>query len=260
MSIVFINPVFKKFAYARRAVLSFFKHTPSELNPFCLLIDDHSPAEFYDKQDWNVWMQGLPKDRVITKRFSKNDGLTRSWNWGLCTARDMDAGYTVCGNSDTLFSPHWYEGIIHNLENGWDLLGPVTNAPGPTNGGRQRVHNFFPGYKVSDDAVDIAKVAEYLHKQIAIKKVVRSNINGFTMIARTDTWWSGAFNSNCVFNPKHKLVFQEDELQRRWSKLKRKVGFVPSSFIFHYRAVSRGNKHKHGAWYRLDPGDLNKPV
>ena len=140
------------------------------------------------------------------------------------------------------------------------MVGPVSNAPGPTNGGRQRVQLFYPGYKVSDDAVDIATVAQYLREQYPIGQASRININGFFLMARTDVWWSGAYKSNVVFDPKHKMQFNEDELQRRWSKMKRKVGFVPSSFIFHYRAVSRGNKHKHGAWHRLNPNDLNKPV
>jgi glycosyltransferase involved in cell wall biosynthesis len=252
--------MFKKFAYARRAALSFFKHTPEELNPMCLVPDDHSPAEFWGRQNWDAWMDELPKDRVILKRFPNNNGLTRSWNWGLQMAKSMGATYTIAGNSDILFSPHWHEGLIYNLENGYHLVGPVTNTPGPTNRGRQKIHHFYPKYKVSDDAVEIAKVAEHLRETQEMAAAVRININGFFMMARTDVWWSGAYNQNVVFNPKHKMTFNEDELQRRWSKLKRKVGFVPRSFIFHYRAVSRGDRHKHGAWYRLANTDLNKPV
>lgn len=258
--IVFINPVFKKFAYARRAALSFFKHTPAELNPLCLVVDDFSPPEFWNKQDWDVWMRDLPADRVITQRFPDNGGLTRSWNWGLRTARDLGADYTICGNSDILFSPHWYEGLLYHLNHGYHMVGPVSNAPGPTNRGRQKVHNFYPGYEVSDEAINIAIVAEYLHEQVAVSRVQKININGFFLMAKTDVWWSGAYNPRCVFDPKHKMTFNEDELQRRWSKLQRRVGFVPSSFIFHYRAVSRGDRHKHGAWHRLQHSDLNKPV
>jgi hypothetical protein len=258
--LIFINPMFKKFVYARRAALSFFKHTPISLNPVCLVPDDHSPREFWERQDWDAWLDGMPTDRVIIKRFPDNNGLTRSWNWGLCRARDLEATYTIAGNSDILFSPGWYEGLIHHLEHGYHLVGPVTNAPGPTNGGRQRVHNFYPGYKLSDDADDIAAVAKYLRENIPVENIHRSNINGFFLMARTDVWWSGANGPKHVFDPGHKMTFNEDELQRRWSKMKRKVGFVPSSFIFHYRAVSRGNRHRHGAWYRLEPENLNKPV
>ena len=81
-SIVFINPIFKKFAYARRAARSFFAHTPEELNPLCLAVDDFSPPEFWERQDWTAWMKDLPEDRVVMKRFPHNGGLTRSWNWG----------------------------------------------------------------------------------------------------------------------------------------------------------------------------------
>jgi GT2 family glycosyltransferase len=46
------------------------------------------------------------------------------------------------------------------------------------------------------------------------------------------------------------MTGNEDELQARWAKKGMKSGVVLSTFIFHYRSVSRGDKYKWGRWYR----------
>ena len=84
------------------------------------------------------------------------------------------------------------------------------------------------------------------------------NINGFFMLAKTTRWWEGKFNEQHVFDPSKIMTGNEDELQRRWHKQQFRTGFVPSSFVFHYRAVSRGDRYKHKGWLRID--DINKPV
>ena len=146
--IAFILPLYNKFAYGRRAALSLLKYT--ERDVLIIAIDDASP--YYDRQDWGAWRKDIPEDRLVFKHFGKNGGLTRSWNWGLAKARELGIKYTICGNSDVLFTPHWEHGLIHQVDhNDFSLVGPVTNAPGPTNGGKQRVEHFFPGYKVDDD-------------------------------------------------------------------------------------------------------------
>lgn len=253
--IAVIVPMYNKFAYARRACLSFFKYTESD--GIAIVVDDASP--YYKKQNWGSWYKGLPEDRIVFKHFPHNAGLTRGWNWGLKMAQSLGAEFAVCGNSDILFTPHWEHGLLHNLKAGYQLVGPVTNAPGPTNGGRQRVANYYPNYQVTDDPEYLARVADYLYKNFPLSTIHgNAPVNGFFMMAATQTWWDGKFDQEHVFNPAKKMTGNEDELQRRWRSRGWKAGFVPSSFIFHYRAVSRGDAFKHRGWYRIN--DINKPV
>jgi len=266
--IAVVIPLYNKFAYGRVAALSFFKYTNSPCH--ALVVDDASPK--FGEQNWDSWHDGvkdpqtgkwlqepLPRENITFHHFSENGGLTRSWNWGLQQARAMGAEYTICTNSDIHFTPHWEHGLLHHLDNGYQLVAPVTNAPGQTNGGRQRVQNFYPGYRVTDDAAYLRQVAEYLRSHEPISKVIGGlPVNGFFMMARTETWWAGQFDKNLVFDPRKKMTGNEDELQTRWKKKGWKIGFVPSSFVFHYRAVSRGERYKHRGWHRIE--NIHKEV
>lgn len=256
--IAFINPIYNAFAYARRSALSFFKYTPESLNPICINVDDCSPL--YEQQDWDYWYADLDRERCVHQHFEKGDGLTRSWNWGLQKARELGCKYAIAGNSDIVFTEGWYEGLLWHLDRGARLVGPVTNAPGWSDGNsqRQNVRNYYPDYEINDDPEYLQKVARYLKENHEINLLVERQINGFFTMSTVDYWWAGAFDGKRVFDPKYKLTGNEDELQRRWKKKGWRAGFVPSSFVFHYRAVSRGDKSKHTGWTRLD--DMYKPV
>jgi GT2 family glycosyltransferase len=62
---------------------------------------------------------------------------------------------------------------------------------------------------------------------------------GFFMMAKTRTWWRGAFSSECVFDAGYPLLHNELELQKRWLKAGMRIGFCPRTYVFHYRSVSR---------------------
>jgi glycosyltransferase involved in cell wall biosynthesis len=256
--IVFILPAYNKFGYARMAALSFLKYT--ERPKLILLVDDASP--YYHRQDWNAWRAGIPEECLIEQLFTTNGGLTRSWNWGLTKARELNWRYTICGNSDIRFTPGWEHGLIHHVDRDYALVGPVTNAPGVTNGGNQQVARFCPAYDLarqSDSAAQLAKVAGYLRSKYPIERVDGPMpVNGFFMFAQTAKWWEGAFDATHVFDPSKKMVGNEDELQKRWQKRGWKTGFVPSSFIFHYRAVSRGDSFRVKGFYRT--GDIGQEI
>ncbi len=224
-----IIPTFNQFEYARRAVQSLLRCTVRGATLQYLLVDDASPE--WDAVDWNTWPQ--PDCRKL--RFSKRGGLTRSWNAGLRQAVSMGAEYAVCTNSDVLFTPHWFEPLADALENGFDLVGPVTNAPGDAPA--QDVQCYLPDAVVTDSAKKIASIAAALRN--AAPAAISAPINGFFMMAKTQRWRQGAFSRHCVFDPGFPLVGNETELQKRWSKAGMVTGFVPSSFVFHYRSVSR---------------------
>lgn len=253
--IAFVLPMFNKFGYGMRAALSCLKYTKRKV--MIIAVDDASPK--YPEQNWDVWKQDMPPERLIFKHFGENGGLTRSWNWGLSRAKDLGIKYTVCSNSDVLFTPDWEDGLVHQLDRGYHLIGPVSNASGVTNGRRQQVENYFPGYQVTHNREYLAAVSKYLKEKFS-PDIVQGNvsINGFFMMAKTETWWKGAFSETHVFDPAKKMTGNEDELQRRWHRMKMKTGFVPSSFIFHYRSVSRGERYRDRGSYRLT--DLSEPI
>ena len=257
---LFICPTYAHFDYAKRAVETFFQHSTED--DHCMVVDDASPGGIPPG-----FLNGLPSlPRLCLNGYPTHGGLTRSWNRGLEAARRRGFEYAICGNSDLLFTPHWHKGLI-NLLNvpGWKLAGPVTNCPGASQYGAQNVKHFYSGYQVSDEPEELAKVAEYLHAHERGAASV-SHINGFFMMARTADWWEGRFDDDHVFNPYNEFnskgqrcpdplnCLNEDELQGRWRKKGWLAGFTASSFIFHYRAVSRGGLAAavEGA-YRLAP-------
>jgi GT2 family glycosyltransferase len=254
--LAFVNPLFNGYCYARRATLSFFAKTPKELNPLCILVDDASPL--YADQDWDFWFDGIPRDRCLFVHFPENGGLTRSWNTGLALAKEGKATYAIAGNSDVLFTQGWSEGLCHHLSSGASLVGPVTNAPGMTNSQRQNVRAFFRGYQVRDDAAYLEAVARYLQTNYPINTFHADFINGFFLMSTVQQWWEGSFDKQHIFDPRNRMIHNEDELERRWRRAGKVVGFTPRSFIFHYRAVSRGERHRHTGWCELD--DPYKPV
>ena len=251
VGLAFILPTYDAFDYARIAAQTFFEHTPPTLRPICILLDDASPS--YEQQDWEAWYDGLPREQCWHYHYPSNGGLTRSWNDGLQLAHRLRCRYAIAGNSDVRFTPNWHIGLRQHLTAGAHLVGPVSNAPGRThhNDQQQNVRNWFPNYELTDDPEQLLVVSEYLRKHHEAT-FVEPDINGFFMMATTEDWLSGSFDEKHVFDPRNKMVGNEDELVKRWRKTHgRKVGFVPSSFIFHYRSVSRVVRGVDVGRYRL---------
>ncbi len=240
-SLMVIIPTYNHFEFAKQAVESLLDTTKD-----CRvsLIDDASRD--YGKQKWDQW----PLKHMDRLHYEKNKGLTRSWNQGLRNAAGLGAKYTCCANSDILFTPGWFEAMSWALDNGADLVGPLTNAPGHQP--KQQVNRYHPGFKLTDDREYLAEVAKDLAAKNR-KTFVPSRVNGFCMLAKTDTWWANAFNSGNVFNPKFRMTKNEDELQGRWGKRGMVSAIVPSAFVFHFRGVSRkgATKGREGeGWFR----------
>lgn len=268
--IAFICPTYNHFVYAHHAIASFFKYSPAD--SVCLLIDDASPE--WEKIDWDAFYQGIPREKVVTLRSKENRGLTHSWNWGLRKARDLGAQFTIAGNSDILFTNGWEEPMVQALkaDTNIKMVGPLSNAAGITAKGKQDVARYYPKYKVTDDANYLNIVARFLKRRRPAGEIVpsASGVNGFFQMAATKTWWDNAFDLNNCYRPRNDynskghrnrtplMTLNEDELQKRWRANNANSGIVTRSFIFHYRAVSRGDRYKKGGWYRLK--DKNRPT
>ena len=242
--LLFILPTYNHFDYAARCLQSFVRYTRID-NSFVAVVDDASD-DWWKLDHVAQWSQC---NRSLT-HFHEHAGLTRSWNYGLRLARDTGLEYTICGNSDLLFTEGWYHPLKTALNSGYDLVGPVTNAPG--HAPWQNINNFL----TFDPTDDPARLDEYA-RQLCVEQppVVHAKfINGFFLMAKTSVWWDNAFDKDNVFNPSQRLTGNESELQQRFTANGKNIGFVPRSFVFHYRSVSRpdalGCKSSNGAFRR----------
>jgi GT2 family glycosyltransferase len=261
--IALIVPSYGHWDYVSKAVNSFFAHTPGD--NVCYVIDDCSPTwcDAYKEQwpphvvtqddlDKRTLLYSTPKDinplgatgneRTLFYHYTTHSGLTRSWNMGLrigLKSGYWGAKYTICGNSDIVFTPNWFQPMAHALEE-YDLVGPVTNASGRVF--QQNIKRFVPRYKLSDDPQQLAGTSNLLASQYSGKLLRVSRINGFFMMAKTATWWSLAHDEDHVFNPAWPMDNVAYDLQKLFRHAGKKIGLVPSSFILHYRSVSRGRR------------------
>jgi len=262
LKIGFVCPTYdaaKLHTYTIASLETFFETTPNGVG---IVVDDGSSSwsTSYETK-LKSELSHFPHSELHLIHYEKHGGLTRSWNAGLRRAIDLKLDYAIAGNNDVLFTPKWYEGLLHALDNGYHLVGPLSNAPGITAKGKQEVDRYYPNYLLNDNPDELEKIASYLHAN-RLGQVVESKINGFFQMAHTDSWRKGRYDERHCYrpvnthtakgrrNPTPLMTLNEDELQSRWTKLGMRSAIALSSFVFHYRAVSRGDRYKRGNWYR----------
>ena len=261
--------------YARQAILSVCEKSACR-GVHVFLIDDAS-------SDWQPRWEQISADfqrydgiddplRVLAgNTFPERGGLLRSWNHGLdvaCRAHPFD--YICVVNDDVLFTQDWDRHLIEAIEQGgYQLVGPLTNAPGTEPG--QNIGRIWPSYEPSDDPL----VLENQRRQLlgatnAEAPWVDQTLNGFCLFAAREQWLAGRYDVdlNLFFRPRNDLTSKgwpnpdplsclgEYELQRRWHARGWKSGLSLRSFVFHYRSISRGDKYRGQNSYRpiVSPG------
>lgn len=259
LRIGFICPTYRAVEfdnYTRLSLSSFFSTTP---NGVAIVVDDASDS--WSKDYEKSLKEVAPSGCLHCIPFKSQGGLTRSWNAGLSRAEELKLDYAIAGNNDIIFTQQWYKGILHALENGYSLVGPLSNAPGNTAGVFQDIGFHLKDYKNTDDA----NVLNSYARDLAVKypgHILEKRINGFFQVAKMSSWVKGKFDKNNFYRPVNKytssgrknptplMTLNEDELQARWHRLGMYSAIALSSFIFHYRSVTRGSKYKKGRWYR----------
>lgn len=271
-SILIVIPTYNHFDYAARAVESALANT-TLLEPHVVLVDDASPdrlslggvCESYTSL--RLLVRDLRhlygEERLTEVWFEENGGLTRSWNCGLKAARDNGHDFCCVANSDLIFAPGWDNDVFTALDSGgYALVGPVTNAPGTNH--EQYVGRYSVRYDRAkkDDRQHIADVQREL-ATAQRRRFKATTLNGFCMVALTSTWWANRFDDGHVFRPRNDfnskgepnptplMTLNEYELQRRWHAKGLKSAACLGSYVFHYRAVSRGDRFKKGDWVRI---------
>lgn len=278
--ILIVVPTYGQFDYAIRAVRTALSSTQT-LEAHVAVIDDASPERMARErheiphsvdEPYGNYLINLRYareefgDRIYQLQFDENGGLTRSWNAGLQAAKDMDFDFCCVTNSDVMFAPRWDARVFDVLNSDkYQLVGPVTNAPGTEQG--QYVGNYSVIYRKDkkDDLSHMADVQDELMFQQGTR-TKEATLNGFCMIAFTKDWWANAYDANHVFcprndfnskgekNPTPLMTLNEYEFQRRLHEKGGKSAVCLGSYVYHYRAVSRGDKHKRGDWARIEQG------
>jgi hypothetical protein len=252
-----IVPTYGAYDYAYRTALSALMHTSCHLK--VLLIDDgYADAEERAQPHYKPLLEDPQlAPHIETVWFKTNGGYIRSLNYGLRCLRNT-CSHICCANSDLIFTKEWDYSLREALDGIFSLAGPVTNAPGTER--IQNVANYFEDYEVTDNEVYLDTVARSLAEQDRVP--FEATINGFCMMAKTETWWENAYDKQHVFcplnerdskgnpNPTPLMTLNEYELQRRWHAKGLKSACCPRSFVFHYRSVTRGDRFKKSGWYR----------
>lgn len=229
MKLGIIIPSFNHFEYVHLACESAAK-TPGAV---VIVIDDASPQWPGDRIVRGYLPPTVP---FVIRRYDGNEGLSRSWNAGLRICRDMGLPYAVCGNSDLVFSNGWWAPIEDALKL-HDFAGPLTNAPGHVNA--QNVANYLNDYDLSDDPDNIDSTGRELRSKFN-SSFPRSMINGFCIAGKTGSFFQ---LSSEPFDPSIPLGGNEDDFFDRAKERDLKACIVPSSFVFHYRSVTRRYHH-----------------
>jgi glycosyltransferase involved in cell wall biosynthesis len=254
----FILPTFGSLRYARLCLESLLK-TTSEVRISIVIVDDCTPVG-----QWNTdWFTDKPDADILWHRFENNGGLTRSWNTGFLIALEhQQPDYIVAGNSDVIVPSNWHHGLINVIESGAMFAGPLTNAPGWTQGNRQAISMYSPASAITSHPSSVENAGQAVRNKYG-NRFVKSPINGFFMFGATNSWLEIAHDTIHVFppvithmpsgrkNPKPLMLAQEDLLNAEVNKRGRYTAAALGSFVYHFRGVSRGGKNLCPGWSRL---------
>jgi hypothetical protein len=242
-----VMPVYGQFDYANRSARSFLDAIP---NSRVIWVDDCSPGSA--ESDWlSLWDRY--GERFEVNRRDVNAGVTAAWEIGLRRCRELGLTYAICGNSDIYCPEGFWRPLRDALDDGWDLVGPATNAPGSQNPVRQHVKTYFKDYVDQTDSREyLDYVGRWLRSNLSFELIEECGINGFFMAAKTERWFRDLRQDGLVFNshPRYAMTGSEDELEQVWRQNGARIGVVPRSFVFHYRSVTRGEKYRRGAGFR----------
>lgn len=253
-SLLVIVPTYGHYDFAAKAVRSALQAKNRFLDTYVVVIDDATPNA---EESYAAHLRSLEFDfpqRFLGGIFLKeNIGLTRVWNMGLSMAKRDKFEVACCANSDIIFAENWLDGVESAIRFGAHLVGPLTNAPGAKP--HQAVQRHLKDYVLTDEQAQINATGAAVFGKNGYRSQ-RADINGFCMTALVRTWYDGKYDQENVFcprndfnskgerNPTPTMTLNEDELQRRWRQLGLNSSIALGSFVFHYRAVTRGDRYK----------------
>lgn len=250
-----VIPTRGAFSYAEKAIRSAIAATQAYI-PRVFVVDDASP-------DWDpAWIARLERQFLGLEyvHFPHHGGLLRAWNVGLRWAKARGYEAACLANSDVIFALGWDREIAAALT-AYNLVGPLTNAPGTE--AEQFVGKYSHMYRRDTAEIDLDLVQHELLRTVKpTRRFKEAALNGFCLVAKTDTWWAHAYDADHVFCPKNLTTAKghknsdplntlgEYEFQRRMRARGGRPGIALGSYVLHFRSASRGDAHKRGDWIR----------
>lgn len=232
-----IIPVRDHWDYVIRTIDTAARHTPEAL----VLVMDDASTEWSDDLPRRLASLVAP-GQLLFHRFHTHGGLTRSWNAGLRHCRDRGLTYAVPANSDLAFSPGWWTPLRCLLDaRTASFVGPLSNAPGHQL--EQDVRRLLPSYATDDTDTAIAACAAHLAAAFGGEHERAKKLNGFLVAGRTADYWSLALSPDAVYDPRIPFDGNEDDFHRRAVRQRHRLAIAHSSFVFHYKGVSRDTSH-----------------
>lgn len=253
-------------------MLSYFRRTPLDIA--CLAVIDDCTPGWTDAHEAEIrsWCPEGARVRIV--HLPKNEQLTYAWNYGLRTT-PPDMTYSIVGNNDVLFTDGWHLPLIRAVEEeGYHLVGPVSNAPGVTSQPKSGPNPAYVGalmadYPRTDLNEERERIAAYLRERYA-GVIVPTKINGFFQFGKFADFAKGRYDDRHVYKPRNDFMpsgrknktplftGNEDEIQHRWAKMGRRFGVCQDSYIFHYRSAFRGPKFRKGDWVEMTADDFDR--
>ncbi len=238
-SVAVVIPTYGSMDYCQLAITSAAASTTDAL----VIVVDDGTERWPGDSVVGGWCGSTP---WAIRRRPHDGNLSRSWNIGYEIACDIGCRYVVFGNSDLVFPEGWFEPIQSALDV-YDIVGPVTNAPGHS---REQLVSEYVGYTLSDDPYAIQATQDELRRRDGIRPA--TTLNGFCIasaIQKLHKLGDRPFRENIPMSG------NEMDLLRRARSIDLTLGIASSSFVFHYRSVTRGLVHG-----KLDRGYARLPI
>jgi hypothetical protein len=252
--------VYGQYPLAAQAVRSFISACPATHIPRVIVIDDATP---HRPSAANLIFADWGADAV--QLFDVNRGWLAANNagaeWGFSQAYN-DEDVIVFSNSDVIYAKQSLSHLTKALaDGGVQLLGPLTNAPGPTARGLQNVRLYVSGFTLDASQESIDRVEQALARR-TVDPVIVGDPNGFCFAGRVSTFRDLADDYPRLFpdsipvlpsgrsNPWPRDCGGESFLQHKLKQGGWKSGIVVPAYVYHYRSASRG-----AAFKQLDPGN-----
>ena len=216
-----------------------------------VLVDDHS--EFDIESMASKWGVKVLKWGM---RSESPRGLTHSWNIAWKYALDNGYDNIIIANNDLLIPDGTINKLTSALRSGeWDAVVPVVSRRGSQN----NQHNLNQRYKNVHEWTNqplnyrlVADVLTRMHTQISEENM----LNGYMMALRITSFKNVQYDmgSTLLFDPKNINVGNEDELFRRASNAKLRLGVHGGAFVFHFKGYTLTGSNRNSVQQKLGSG------
>lgn len=181
--------------------------------------------------------------KFVTRKAPK--GLTYSWNLAYKMFIDENYDFLIISNNDVLFPQGAINNIIELLAN-YPLVCPMTRKMDAKGFNQEQAienHYDLESEFVNDDK-NYQKIQDFINHPI--KDPIKLNKFYAFCFGLSREIRQFEFSKETLFNPKYKIVGQEEDFQKRFNSF----FLSPNAFVYHYQGSSVGEFPHDGVEYR----------